>query len=297
MARFGINSLKSKSPTLTEIRPGVKIEIAPKSSFLGLLWRRIRQFSLVAFSSRFSPHRDVLKDAAERYAQEKEVRYYRQIASIGLYEMEMSGLLEALKRKPDLKHGGTVLVVGCGTGREAFALEKEGLNVTGFDFCGPMLNAAKEKKGEFNSLVNFTDQIPTEKFDMVFFTYALSNHLTTRKERVNLLRQWTPLLKDNGLFFFSGYYRKIHVGDRFFWAWLILKIRWLLRKPCPFGMTAISHFGWHNDEATPLPFHFYQSSEEIQSELKSAYLSPIVIDAPESYPFESYVDLFLATKR
>lgn len=289
-------SPKSKSPSLVEIRPGVTIEVAPKSGPLELLLRRIRQMFIVAFSPRFSPKRDVLKDAAERYAQEKEIQYYKKIASIGLYEMEANGLKKAFEIKPDLKKGARALVVGSGTGREVFALEEAGLSVVGFDFCGPMLEAAKELKEKRNSQVTFTNEVPKEKFDLVLFTYALTNHLTLQKERVELIKQWIPAMKEDGLFFFTGYFKKIHFGDRFYWAWLIIKIRWLFSKPCPYGMTAISHFGWHNDEATPLPFHFYQTGEEVQKELTDAGLKPIVIKAPKDYPYEEYVDLFLATQ-
>ena len=167
-------STKSKSSSLVEIRPGVTIEVAPKNTSLELLFRRIKQILIIAFSPRFSASRDVLKDTAERYAQAKEIQYYINIASIGLYQMEASGLKKAFEVKPNLKKGSRVLVVGCGTGREAFALEEEGFSVVGFDFCGPMLEAALKLKEKRNSKVTFTNTISNEKFDMVLFTYGLT---------------------------------------------------------------------------------------------------------------------------
>ena len=283
-----------KRPTQTvEVRPGVFFDIPVKDSGFSLFTRRIYQLMLILFSPRYAPNRDVGKDTAIRYGQPQEVAYYKAIAMSGLYATESLTFKKARAIRPNLK---TILVVGCGTGREAFALEKEGFTVTAYDFCGPMLDAAIELRKKANRSVIFTDQKPVGSFDMVFFTYGLSNHLLSKQARVELIKEWREKIKEDGLLFFGGYHRKIHLFDRFYIASLLLKLRWLFRKSVDHGTTVISHFGYHNDEATPLPFHFYQNREEIEEEVSLAGMTPLKIEIPpdqrdfiESDFLESYI--------
>lgn len=293
----------TKSTYKIEVRPDVNITIPRKLGPFRLMLRRFHQLSLILTSKRFSPSRNIVADTSERYAQETEIKYYEEIAKVGLYPYEDAALQRAIElfNEKSIHHGLKALVIGCGTGREVFVIEKAGFKTTGYDNCHPMIDTARKLKGHFQSDARFTtdkkEVIESGPYDLVVFTYGLSNHFIQYSERVALLKEWSSHISKEGYLLFSGYFRKIHFGDRFFIAWLLLKLRWLFRKSCPFGTTAISHFGWHNDEVTPLPFHFYQTAEEIKGELRAAGLTPIELTAPENYPHPIMLEIFLASKK
>lgn len=275
--------ISTKKLTKTvEVRPGIFFDIPQKQVGFSLLRRRFYQLLLILFSPRYCAHRDVIQDTAHRYAQPKEVEYYKAIALSGLYPIEFHSFNKAKEVCPKMQ---TILVLGCGTGREAFALEKLGFTVTAFDFCGPMLDAACELGQQINSSVQFMTDRPTGSFDMVFFTYGMSNHLLSRQARVELLHFWSQRISKSGILLFGGYYRKIHLFDRFYFASWLLRLRWRFKKNVEAGTTLISHFGFHNDEAIPLPFHFYQSREEIEDEIRSIGMHPIKIDVTSQFQY------------
>lgn len=286
--------MTAEKPTQTvEIRPGIFIQIPLKDSGLKLIKRRLFQVGQVCFSPRFAPDRDVARDAKERYSQPTEIEYYKALALSGFYEPEEQSFLKAKEINSEMK---TAIVIGCGTGREAFALEKAGLKVTAVDFSHKMIATANKIKEENHSSVIFTTERPSEKFDLVLVTYGLTNHLLSFEERVEVIKSFRPNLKPDGLMIFSGYFRKINFGDRFFIASQILRMRYLLRKKWEPGLTVISHFGFHNDEAMPLPFYFYQTKEEQIQELKQAGFEVFEVETIEEHTLETYPNFFVGKR-
>lgn len=68
---------------------------------------------------------------------------------------ETSLALRLIDEHSMLKPGDTVLDIGCGGGRYAFALENLGASVTAFDFAPGMIEACEERKKELESGVSF----------------------------------------------------------------------------------------------------------------------------------------------
>lgn len=159
-----------------------------------------------------------------------------------------------------------------------------------------MIEAAKEMAREKNleGEINFTTSAPQEKFDLVLITYGLTNHLLSKKERVETLQSFQEYFHEDTVMMYSGYFRQFSFGDRFWIASMLLRLRWLGRKQWEPGLTVISHFGFHNDEAIPLPFYFYRQEDDVRSELIDAGYSLYKVETVEGHPLNHYPNFFVA---
>ena len=82
------------------------------------------------------------------YSSKENVEYYDSRSSQGLRIWE--------RRIVDrYMSPGRVLTVGCGGGRESFALEKLGFEVYGMDICEEQVNNARKNARERSSLASF----------------------------------------------------------------------------------------------------------------------------------------------
>lgn len=160
-----------------------------------------------------------------------------------------------------------------------------------------MIQAASKIKEQAKSSVHFTTEAPDKTFDFILVTYGLSNHLLSLEERVEVLKSFKRYMGPQSVLNFSGYYRPIKFGDRFFWASLILRLRWLFRRKWEPGLTVISHFGFHNDEAIPLPFYFYRHRHELTNELTLAGYQCHDVKTPEDHDLENYPNFFVCEKK
>lgn len=105
------------------------------------------------------------------------------------------------------KENSNVLDIGVGTGVLTSKLYEHGHQIHGIDFSTNMIAIAKEKMPEAKLLEwDISNGLPAElldnKFDFIVSTYTL--HHLTDEEKVQLIDQLIPLLKDNG---------KILIGD------------------------------------------------------------------------------------
>lgn len=96
-----------------------------------------------------------------------------------------------------LVNQGRVLDVGCGTGDLSILLfEKTGAQVTGIDFCGPMLKLAQEKAPQLQFIEGDALSLPFAEasFDGLTIGFALRNLADVERGLRELLR----VLKPNG---------------------------------------------------------------------------------------------------
>jgi ubiquinone/menaquinone biosynthesis C-methylase UbiE len=113
-----------------------------------------------------------------------------------------------------------VLSVGCGAGREAIALAKIGFEVTGIDISPNMIIKAKEIAEKERLKINFEAQsvtdidYPPQCFDYVLFSRAIYSNVPSQKLRIMMLRKIRNILKPNGLFVFSAYYKDKRLFSR-----------------------------------------------------------------------------------
>lgn len=138
--------------------------------------------------------------------------------------------------------GGTLLVAGSGTGREAVQLAKAGYRVRGVDFAAEMVERAVALARTAGAAVEFvTEDLSRHRekngsIDAVFFTYDVYSFLAGAARRVETLRRVRDWLRPGGVVFLSA--RRVH-GFR---ERVMLAISWLARGGSgPFGD---SHTRW-----------------------------------------------------
>lgn len=107
-------------------------------------------------------------------------------------------LYEALARRV----GGTVLEVGCGTGRLANALARRGFSVIGVDPSPAMLEVARHRGaglGTVRYLEGDAVSLPVdEPVGLVIFALDTFAHLLTAEEQITALRRVRGLLRRRG---------------------------------------------------------------------------------------------------
>jgi len=108
-----------------------------------------------------------------------------------------------------------ILELGCGTGRVALILAKEGFNVTGLDLSNEMLDVFKQKLEKLekidDNIDNIKDKIElihgnmadfnlNKKFDLIIAPFRAFQCLTDEKDIENSLNCIKNHLTDNGIF-------------------------------------------------------------------------------------------------
>jgi len=124
--------------------------------------------------SSIEPHREATLWFNELYK-----KYKNNHQDIPWARLEVNPLLESYLNSQD-SHTGTALVIGCGLGDDARALEIAGYNVVAIDVSDAALESAKERFPD--SKVNFVKQdifeMPEEyrdSFDFVFEAFTIQS--------------------------------------------------------------------------------------------------------------------------
>lgn len=103
-----------------------------------------------------------------------------------------------------LNHEDDTLDLGCGYGRTAVPLAKNGYKITGIDSSEKLINEArryaKEEGVDIKLDVGDMRDLPyeNESFDKVFSLWNTFNHLLTKKEQLNTLNEIYRVLKPEG---------------------------------------------------------------------------------------------------
>ncbi len=133
------------------------------------------------------------------YSTADAVEKYTQRASEGLRNYEKV----AIDRFFPLS--GKILVVGCGAGREAFALETLGYEVKGIDISENLITAAKSIANQRHSHVEFeltngtNISEPDRTYDIVIFWSQILANVPTQEARQTLLQEAFRILVAGGL--------------------------------------------------------------------------------------------------
>lgn len=100
----------------------------------------------------------------------------------------------------NINDGGKVLDVATGTGKQAFAFVKKGLDVTGVDISEDMLKEAIKKKRNQKVTFHYMDatnlSFKDNTFDVTTISFAL--HDMPQSIRVKVLRQMNRVTKTDG---------------------------------------------------------------------------------------------------
>lgn len=162
--------------------------------------------------------RDLASHIVSEFSSEETQCFYRAKATSGLWHSETIFIQRYFTRKD-----GSVLDLGCGTGRTTIPLVRRGYNVIGVDITPKMIaNAsmiAREQKlkidyrtGDATSL-EFDDKT----FDYVLFSNQGWTQIPGRENRIRALKEIHRVLADDGVFIFSTHQRSLSKGFVFFW--------------------------------------------------------------------------------
>lgn len=135
------------------------------------------------------------------YSQKEIVDFYTKLVACGLYPNEET----AFKTVPSEKLK-EVLVVGCGAGREVFAISNENRNVFGIDTSQEMIrrargfqvNYSKNIRFESISLAHFSEG-SFKEFSCIWISFGLTGHIISRNERICFLKNIRKILSDDGV--------------------------------------------------------------------------------------------------
>lgn len=136
---------------------------------------------------------------ADSYSLDFAVRESQRALGAGLQREEREFSLRFFRAPAKL------LDIGCGTGREAFAFEELGFDVTGIDISAAMVAHAKKNARKRKAQVRFmqTDGItlpfPDNSFDCVFAIGMLLGYITGRENRARFLGEIRRVLKPRGI--------------------------------------------------------------------------------------------------
>jgi demethylmenaquinone methyltransferase/2-methoxy-6-polyprenyl-1,4-benzoquinol methylase len=132
-----------------------------------------------------------------------------------------------------------VLEIGCGTGNLTRALAERGARVTAIDWSPDMLEQARRKLAgvappvEIKEMaaVEIADRFPTESFDAVASTLALSE--MSEDEQLYVLRAAYEVLRPGGRLVIGDEVRPEHLGQRLLHActrWPVAVVTYLLTQ-------------------------------------------------------------------
>ncbi len=148
-----------------------------------------------------------LRSVAEKFDDAAEVVHYSHRTFQGLDEQERLLVEQFMGRS------GRVLNIGCGAGREAFALAELGFAVVGIDVASQMIAEAKRYAKTSGKNIDFEVKdataldYPPNSFDYVLISAGVYSHIPTRQLRIDMLKKITDFLTPNGILFFSVLYR------------------------------------------------------------------------------------------
>jgi len=153
-----------------------------------------------------------------------------------------SSLKERILR--EIPKGHRILVAGSGTGRECFALSREGYPVSGVDFSEEMIVRARRQAEQLGLSVTFEAadlracRMAPGSLGGIVFTYEVYSFLPTAEERIELLRAMASWLEPGGRIFLSA--RRL----RNFYEILLLSLQWLRGGMWRGGAWGDSHTRW-----------------------------------------------------
>jgi len=203
------------------------------------------------------------KKIRRKYNNYSEIEFLKRMAPLGLEDYE-----EIIVDKYCKKDGDT-LVIGCGAGRESFALAKKKLHVTGIDIVEKLVrichNEGKEKniKADFLTMNGCHLGFKKESFDYIILFGQLISLIPFRENRINTLKECKRILKDNGLIIFTTHSRERNLKEKLKWT-IINFIRKISSGKLQEGDKLVSAISGYHLSEEKIFMHLYTSQEALK---------------------------------
>lgn len=209
----------------------------------------------------------------EKYDQPIEAREYSKLVPGSLVPIEREILVR------HLKPGGRVLDIGCGAGREALGLAREGYQVVGIDIAPQMVEAARANTQQEGLAITFRVQSVTDLdgppgfFDGAYWGGSYQ-HIPGRALRIETLRRILGVLTPDGaLILVAAYGEKRGLVSR---SRLVDLLRGTLRKlPGPWRLSEpgdgyLRETSEGSDPKVPVFFHEFSTPDDVRAEIETA---------------------------
>jgi SAM-dependent methyltransferase len=178
-----------------------------------------------------------------------------------------------------LRPGGRVLDIGCGAGREAIGLAREGFQVVGIDIAPRMVEAARVNAQREGLAVTFRVQGATDldeppgSFDGAYWTGSYQ-HVPGHAVRIETLRRIKQGLTPEGALILlvaygeeRGLVSRSRLVDLLRKALCLLPGGWRLSEPGDVYMRETSEA---SDPQAPCFYHVYSTAAEVRAEIEAA---------------------------
>ena len=144
----------------------------------------------------------------EIYSHPELLDFYTKLVGCGLYPWENALLNQICARTAN----GSALIVGCGAGRETFVLSEHFRNTLGIDITSVMVARALSFSQTMHSKAQFSHQSledlsVQQKFDVIWISIGLTNHIESRENRIAFLKKASAHLNCDGVI---AYFPDIH---------------------------------------------------------------------------------------
>lgn len=156
---------------------------------------------------------DNLKIVTNWYTTEKSYEYMPEANKNGLKVWEKSVVSQCF---PQNSH---ILDIGCGMGREAFALHDMGFKITAVDISEPIITKATQlaieskRKIEFFLTNGFYLPFDNDIFDIIIMWSQTFGLFYGRESQIHILQECKRVLKKGGILSFSGHDREFQQAN------------------------------------------------------------------------------------
>lgn len=233
--------------------------------------RRIQQFLQILFSKQYQTTESICEGVTEHYSHAKEIHFYESYSHFGFHENELEATPTLIK---DLKNKSPqALVVGCGAGREVFALKKLCCfsKLTGIDVSLKMIDSANKLNRDSDiQFFNLKLEKIQKTYDLIWVTAILESHIQGQDNRIRFFKNIYNCLKEDGHTVFTPLIRPLHWKTLYFWGSQVLRFRWMIQSKWEEGDALVANLGAHHQNDKPVYCHFYPTKEHFKTELKAA---------------------------
>lgn len=240
---------------------------------------RAKQIKFLMSSPYFASSKNLEESVYQSYNSQEELDYYRENAFKGFMEFEKPMAQHLIQ--PKQMHGNItplrILVIGCGSGREAFGLEQLGshFQIYAMDLVPEMINIAQTCAKKVDSQVKFfatsfpnLNDLEEERVDRILISSFVTNFLQGSDQRVNYLAKLAHLLKPAGEIYIYPSIQKLHFGSLEYFSSKLLKVNsWFKGWRYEQGDHVISTY---HGKGKLMYFYHYPSEQDFLHEVQLA---------------------------